>query len=133
MSYRYRVKCACGHVMNAQPGDCCPKCNQPVMFCPDGLLSLYRMGNFFGIANGFSVYIDGEPMGRIGNRETIHVPLPFGTHNLHIACGMSRRCNDYLFTLTPNFRNVYAKVWIKPGFWTNSFVIEPVSANDIPY
>ncbi len=132
MSYLYRVKCSCGNVLNAAPGNVCPKCKNLLYFHPDGLLSLYRKGSPLGIAGGFGIYIDGEPMGYIGNRETVHIPLPYGTHNLHVAVGMSRKCQDLIFTLTPDNRNAYAKVWMKPGFWANSFVIEPADVSEMP-
>lgn len=52
MSKLLRVKCTCGHVMNAAPGNLCPKCKKPLDFPPDGLISLYRMGSPLGIAAG---------------------------------------------------------------------------------
>lgn len=132
MANLLRVKCSCGHVMNAVPGSVCGKCKQPLDIPGDALISLYRKGSPYGIAGGFGIYINGEPMGHIGNRETVRIPVKYGTYNLHVAVGMSRRCNDMQVTLTPEKRFAYAKVWIKPGFWTNSFVIEPSTAEEMP-
>ena len=132
MAKMLRVKCACGHVSNIVPGAVCPKCKQPVAISGDAVITLYRKGSPLGIAGGFGVYIDGEPYGHIGNKETIHIPLPYGTHNLHIATGMNRRCNDMQFTFTPENRRAFVKVWMKPGFWTNSFVLEPATPDEMP-
>ena len=132
MARMLRVKCKCGEVLNVYPGSVCPECKQPLEIPPDGMISLYRMGSPLGVAGGFGIYIDGEPMGYIGNRETIHIPLPYGEHNIHVAVGMSRSCTDLRVNLTPNNRIAYAKVRIKPGFWANSFVVEPSTAAEMP-
>lgn len=132
MSNLFRVKCTCGHVMNAAYGASCPKCKNLLPFSPDALITLYRKGSPLGIAGGFGVYIDGEPYGYIGNRETIKIPVSYGEHVIHVASGMNRRCNDMKVTLTPEQRFTYFKVWMRPGFWTNSFVLEPASPNEMP-
>ncbi len=132
MAKVFRVKCGCGNVMNVAPGNVCPKCRQVVQIPPDGMITLYRMGSPLGVAGGFGIYIDNQPMGHIGNKETLHIPLPYGTHNLHVAVGMNRRCTDLVFNLTPENRVAYAKVYMKPGFWTNSFVIAPADPSEMP-
>ncbi len=132
MAKTYRVKCSCGHVMNTVAGGICPKCKKPVVFPQGGVFTLYRMGSPLGVAGGFGIYIDGEPMGHIGNKETVHIPLDFGSHNIHVAVGMSRRCKDLVVNITPEFRLAYGKVSIRPGFWTNSFVIEPSTPAEMP-
>lgn len=133
MSKLLRVKCAaCGEVTNAAPGSLCSKCRQPLHFIPDGLLTLYRMGSPLGVAGGFGLYIDGQPMGYIGNRELLRIPLTYGIHTLHIAAGMSRKCEDLVMNITPENRFAYAKVWMRPGFWANSFVIETARPEEMP-
>ena len=127
-----RVKCSCGNVMNTAPGGVCSKCRQPLNIPADGVIYLYRKGNFFGIAGGFGIYIDGQPMGYVGNRETVCIPVPYGTHNLHVAVGMNRRCNDLTINITPQNRRAYIKVWMKPGFWSNSFVLEVSRPEEMP-
>ena len=52
--------------------------------------------------------------------------MKFGTYNIHSAVGMSRKCQDLQVTVTPENPVVYTKVYIKPGFWANSFVVEYV-------
>ena len=132
MAIKLRVKCSCGNVMNTEPGGYCTKCHRPLDIPGDAMISLYRKGSPFGIAGGFGIYINGEPFGYIGNRETVHIPLKYGNYNLHIAVGMNRGCNDMQFFLNPQNRAGYAKVWMRPGFWTNSFVLEPSTAEEIP-
>lgn len=131
MAKEYRVKCSCGNVMNATPGQVCEECKKPVVLPSGGQVYLYRMGNFFGSAGKVGLYIDGEPYGYLGNRELLCIPLPYGTHNLHVAIGLSRDCRDYIATLTPENPIVYTKFYMKPGFWANSFVIEPTTKEDL--
>ena len=132
MANLFRVKCSCGNVVNAAVGSVCSKCKQPLTFSPDGMISIYRKGSPLGIAGGFGLYLNGEPFGHIGNRETVKIPVAFGTYKLHVAAGMNRRCTDLIINVTPENPLAYAKVWMKPGFWTNSFVIEPASVEEMP-
>lgn len=127
-----RYKCSCGHVMNTEFGACCEKCKQPLNIPEDGIIYFYRKGSPLGIAGGFGIYIDEQPYGYIGNKESLHIPVTYGTHRLHIACGMNRRCNDLLIEITPEQRFFCAKVWMKPGFWTNSFVLEVADRGEMP-
>ena len=131
MAAKIRIRCPhCSEASNFQPGPIvCPKCNRPINVADEGYLYLYRQGSPYGIAGGFGIYIDGVPFGHIGNKELLCLPLPYGTHNIHCAVGMSRKCRDMQVTLTPENRVAYTKVYIKPGFWTNSFVVEPVDPN----
>ena len=96
------------------------------------MISIYRKGSPLGIAGGFGLYLNGEPYGHIGNRETVKIPVAFGTYTLHVAAGMNRKCTDLIINVTPENPLAYTKVWMKPGFWTNSFVIEPASAEEMP-
>lgn len=104
----------------------CPECKKKIEVSSDACIYLYRQGSPYGIAGGFGIYLNGEPYGYIGNKELLRFPLPYGTYTLHCAVGMSRKCKDMEITLTPDNKEVYAKVYIKPGFWANSFVIEPL-------
>ena len=133
MAKLYRMKCACGHVENIAPGGVCPRCKRPAEFPEEGMILLYRKGSPLGVAGGFGIYLNGEPMGHIGNKETVFIPLKYGTYNLHVAAGMNRRCNDFQLELTPENPKAFVKVWMKPGFWTNSFVLEHATAEEMPY
>ena len=123
-----RVKCPhCQNVLNIPVGDnTCPKCKNDIPVSVEACIYLYRQGSPVGVANGFGIYINGEPYGHIGNTETVCMPLPYGTYNIHCALGMNRKCRDLQVTLTPENRQAFAKVHMRMGFWTNSFVVEPM-------
>ena len=115
MSNLFRVKCSCGKVLNAAVGNVCPKCKQPLKFSPDGMISIYRKGSPLGIAGGFGLYLNGEPYGHIGNRETVKIPVAFGTYTLHVAAGMNRRCTDLIINVTLNIGS--DNLWFIPFFF----------------
>ena len=131
MPAKLRVKCPrCGEASNVfTVNDICPKCRQPLGLVEEGSIFIYRQGSPYGIAGGFGLFIDGQPYGFIGNKELLRIPIKFGTHNIHSAVGMSRKCRDLLVTVTPQYPAVFTKVYIKPGLWANSFVIEYVDPN----
>lgn len=128
MAAKIRIKCPhCGEAENLLSiSDSCPKCKKPLGLEEEGSIYIYRQGSPYGIAGGFGLYINDIPYGYIGNKELLRIPVKFGTYNLHSAVGMSRKCRDLQVTVTPENSSVYAKVYIKPGFWANSFVIEYV-------
>lgn len=133
MVQSYRLKCPnCGEALDA-PGNClCSKCNTPLSPALPGMLHLYRMGSPYGIGAGFGIYIDDQPYGFIGNKQTVHIPLPLGPHRIHVASGLNRRCNDIVVNLTSAAPVGYMKVRIKPGFWTSSFELIPAAPSEIP-
>lgn len=131
MPAKVRIKCPnCQNVANLHEGEFfCNKCGAPSVVTNGGSIYLYRQGSPIGIAGGFGIYINGEPYGHIGNTELLRIPLPFGTYNLHVAAGLNRKCNDMTIILSPQCNVAYVKVSMKMGFWTNSFVLEPVDPN----
>lgn len=128
----FRIKCNCGLVQDAAAGAVCPQCKQPINFPQGGMIYLYRKGSPMGVAGGFGIYINGTPLGLIGNKQTVAIPVGFGTYNLHVAAGMNRKCKDLAINITPENPIAYAKVYMKPGFWTNSFVVEPSTKEEMP-
>ena len=133
MAATIRIKCPhCGEVRNVAASGPCPKCGNPIVTEQPGAIMLYRMGNVMGSANGFSIYINEQPYGQIGNRELLRIPLPYGTYKIHIACGMNRKCNDPVFELSPNDPCICTKVHMKMGFISNTFIIERVAPNEMP-
>ena len=128
MAAKIRIKCAnCGEANNVYSfGEPCPKCHQPSGAVGEGCIYIYRQGSPYGIAGGFGLYLNGQPYGHIGNKELLCLPVKFGTYNIHSAVGLSRKCKDLEVTITPENPVVYTKVYIKAGFWTNSFVVEYV-------
>ncbi|MBQ7340873.1 MAG: hypothetical protein IJW41_05190 [Oscillospiraceae bacterium] len=131
MAAKVRIKCPkCGEVENYRDDNVnCVKCKSPIDLSEGGNIYLYRQGSPFGIAGGFGIYLNNDPYGYIANRELIRMPLPYGTYNLHVAVGMNRRCHDVEITLSPENKDVYMKVYMKPGFISNTFVLVPVDPN----
>lgn len=133
MAHSYRLKCPkCQNVMDSTGPVICPQCQTPVDVNQGGLIRLYRMGSPIGIAVGFGIYINGQPCGHIGNKQSLLIPVPFGSYTLHVTAGMLRKCQDLSFTLTPQTPVACAKARIKPGFLTNSIVIEPADPSEMP-
>lgn len=131
----YRFKCAsCGNVADyandGTPIFKCGKCGAPHTF--DGQMILYRMGSPYGIGMGFAIYIDGEPFGHVANTQTVRILLPSGVHNIHVSCGMNRKCNDYSFTIDERYNTFSTKVYMKPGFVSNTLVLTPCPMSEIP-
>ncbi|MBR4700808.1 MAG: hypothetical protein IKP19_03835 [Oscillospiraceae bacterium] len=133
MARTFRMKCPnCGTVQNLFASGPCGKCGTPLYVEQPAAIALYRMGNFMGMANGFSLYLNETPFGAIGNRESLCIPLPYGDYKLHIVCGMNRKCNDPIISLSPQDPYVCLKVHMKPGFIQNKFVIERVDPATMP-
>lgn len=132
MNGNLRIKCTqCGNVYDINGATPCPKCNTVMSPFP-GTVQVYRMGSPIGVAAGYGVYINGHPFGHIANTETVTYSLPFGTYTFHMTCGMTRKCTDLTVNLTPETPVGYLKAHIKPGFWTNSIVIEPSNPAEMP-
>lgn len=128
MSAKIRIKCAhCGEASNVHSVyEPCPNCKQPLGIQEEGSIYIYRQGSAYGIAGAFGLYINQQPYGHIGNKELLRIPVKYGTYSIHSAVGMSRKCRDLQVSITPENPVAYTKVYIKPGFWTNSFVVEYV-------
>ena len=130
---KYRVKCPqCGEIINLAGTGPCPKCKTPIDVNMPGTIEMYRMGNFIGSANAFSIYINEVPFGHIGNKEHLLFPLPFGDYKLHIACGMNRKCNDPVVHLSAEEPRACYKVHMKMGFAQNAFILERVDPSEMP-
>ncbi len=131
---KQRLKCDhCGHVFDAPINPAvCPKCGKDVAASTDAYVQIYRMGTPCCMLVGFGTYINGEPYGYIGNKESVRIPLPYGTYNFHFTCGMTRRCQDVQITLTPENDKAYVKTRIKPGFWTNSITTQLSTKEEMP-
>lgn len=129
----FRMKCpVCGKVADI-PGDGpCPQCGQPLAVWQGGGVQIYRMGSPVGIAVGYGTYINGQPYGHIGNKQSVYIPLPYGTYTLHFTCGMTRRCKDVTVTISPEQQFAYVKARIKMGFWTNTIIAEQVPMEEMP-
>ena len=126
-----RYKCPhCGDANNVvATATNCPKCGQPLELPQEASIYIYRQGSVYGVAGGFGLFINGQPYGFIGNKELLRIPVKYGSYVIHSAVGMSRKCRDLQVNLSPENPNAFTKVYIKPGFWANSFVVEPMDPN----
>ena len=133
MAITYRIKCpACGHVFDTHFVVPCPKCGAQQPVVNQAMLRLYRMGNFFGSAGGFGIYINGQPFGHIGNTQCISIPLPFGTYTLHMSAGMTKSDPDLTMTLHPGAPLACVKARLQPGAWRGTIKFEIASPAEMP-
>ena len=130
---KYRIKCPnCNEVANLSGSGACPKCGSLISVDTPAQFRLYRMGSPYGAANAFSIYINNTPYGKIGNKESLTFPLPYGDYMIHITCGMNRKCNDPVVRLTPDNPLACMKVHLKPGFFQNSCILESADPSTMP-
>ncbi len=134
MAIKYRIKCpSCGEIQDIDVNCPCKKCGGMLNAQNDACIQLYRMGSPVGIAMGYGLYLDGVPFGHLANKQSIRIPVCAGEHKLHVTCGTTRRCQDANFTVQPNSRAMlYFKAHIKMGAWSNTIVVEPATANEMP-
>ena len=133
MAILLRQKCAtCGEICDAPENGTCPKCKAALNTPTDGYVQVYRMGSPIGIAVGYGMYINGNPVGYIANKQSVRVPLSYGTYTFHFTCGMTRKCEDLTVTISPETSTAYIKARIVPGFWSNKIVIETATEADMP-
>ena len=120
-----RYRCPNGHVFDGNDQQqVCPQCGAPLQ--KGGLIQVYRMGNFAGAAVGMGVYVDDLPFGHLGNKQSIRISVPFGTHKLHMTHTTTRACNDPVYTLSPQYPYVFCKAhFAKAGFKINIDTVTP--------
>ena len=110
----------------------CPKCKAMVQIPQEGLLKLYRMGNFMGSAAPAGIYLNEQPYGHIGNKGSINIPLNYGSYKIHMTMGMNRRCNDPIIQVSPEKPLHCYKMHIKMGAFSNTQVLEEARPEDMP-
>ena len=120
-----RYRCPNGHVFDGNDQQqVCPQCGAPLQ--KGGYIQVYRMGNFAGAAVGMGVYVDDLPYGHLGNKQSIRISVPFGTHKLHMTHTTTRACNDPVYTLSPQYPYVFCKAhFAKAGFKINIDTVTP--------
>lgn len=129
----FRVKCpGCGNVADLTANAPCPKCGAPLSAPGQGYLQLYRMGSPIGIALGYGIYLNSQPYGHLANQQSVVIPLACGSYTLHCTCGMTRKCQDLTFEITPEAPVVYAKARIRMGAFVNKIIIERAEKSDMP-
>ena len=126
-----RIKCPkCGKVMDITGPTSCA-CGENLEAFP-GTLKLYRKGSPIGVAVPYGVYFNDMPWGHLANTETGTYTLPYGTYRIHITLGATRRCKDVVVEITPENPVACFKAWVKPGFWSNTIIIDPCNESEIP-
>jgi len=124
-----RYFCACGHVFDGNEAQTtCPSCGAPL--AKGGLIQIYRMGSFSGMAVGMGIYIDDIPCGHLGNKQSIRISVPYGPHKVHMTHTTTRACNDPVFNITPET----PYVWCKAHFAAAGFriQIDPAAPDSMP-
>ena len=133
MSQLLRIKCpSCGEVQDIPANGPCRKCSNALVLPEDGVIQIYRMGSPLGIAVGMGIYLNEVPLGYLANAEQIRIPVAYGHYKVHMTHGANRRCKDAEFDITPENRFVYLKARLKMGLITNTVVIEPSTADQMP-
>ena len=126
-----RIKCPkCGKVTDITGPTSCI-CGENLEAFP-GTLKIYRMGSPIGVAVPYGIYFNDMPWGHLANTETGTYTLPYGTYRIHITLGATRRCKDVAVTLSPENPVACFKARVKPGFWSNTIIIDSCNASDIP-
>lgn len=138
MSNLLRFKCPkCGTVQDVKGDAPCWKCHTVVTIPPDGVIQLYRMASCAGIGCSMEIYLNGIFLGYLGFNEAIRIPVPYGHYNVMMKF-MDYEMSKYKgvgleFDVTPYNRIVYLKAArVIPGFMTNTVILEPDTAEEMP-
>ena len=124
-----RYRCQRGHVFDGKEGETlCRTCGAPLP--TGGFIQLYRMGNMIGAAVGMGVYIDDIPCGHLANKQSIRISVPFGPHKVHVTHTTTRKCNDPVFTVTPEFPYAWCKAHSSSGGFR--ITVEQANPQDMP-
>ena len=92
MAIMLRLKCpSCGEVMNAAGFCNCTKCGTPIRYNGGECCRSTAWAPRSASRQATAFYLDGQPYGHLANKESIRIPLPMGTHTLHMTCGTTRR------------------------------------------
>ena len=109
MNYRYR--CTCGNVYDSpHEAAVCPSCQTENSTEGNGIVQIYRMGNYIGCAVGMLLYVDEEPFGRVSNKGSIKLVVPYGEHQLHATLSTFRESTQPVINLSPETPELYFKV-----------------------
>lgn len=124
-----RYLCPNRHVFDGSEHETvCRTCGAPLP--KGGYIQMYRMGNYMGVAVGMGIYINDVPCGHIGNKQSLRINVPFGSHKVHVTHTTTRKCNDPVFTVTPEAPVVWCKAhFSKAGF---AITVEPASPDTMP-
>jgi len=129
MNYRYR--CVCGKVYdNAEQSAICPDCQRQNSTENCGIVQIYRMGNYSGMAVGMGLYVDNQPYGHVANKGSIKLVVPYGVHQLHATLSTIRKSNNPTVTLSPETPEAYYKMTMP--FFGGIVNFNPVAKETMP-
>ena len=129
MNYRYR--CTCGNVYDSpHEAAVCPSCQTENSTEGNGIVQIYRMGNYIGCAVGMFLYVDEEPFGRVSNKGSIKLVVPYGEHQLHASLTSIKKSNNPTVTLSPEVPEVYFKLTMP--FMGNIINFNPTDKASMP-
>ncbi|MBP5618574.1 MAG: zinc ribbon domain-containing protein [Clostridia bacterium] len=121
--------CGNGHVTDGTDAQTvCPTCGMP--FPQGGIIQIYRMGNMAGMAVGMGIYIDDQPCGHLGNKQSIRIAVPYGPHKVHMTHTTTRACNDPAFEITPQTPYAFCKAHFAAGGFR--IAVEPADPASMP-
>ncbi len=124
-----RYRCANGHVFDSgRAAASCPTCGAPLP--AGGTIQIYRMGNIMGAAVGMGVYVNDIPYGHLGNKQSIRISVPYGAHRIHVTHTTTRKCNDPVFTVSPEFPYAWCKAHFSRGGF--SITVEQADPREMP-
>ena len=133
------LKCPrCGTVQYVKGDGPCWKCHTMGIFPKDGIIQIYRMASCMGIfGRSMEIYINGILFGYVEFNESIRIPVPYGHHHV-MAKFMDYKLSKYKgigleCDVTPYNRIVYLKAErVIPGYRTNTTILEPATAEEMP-
>ena len=139
MSKLFRVKCPkCGTVQDLPGNGPCWKCHVMIGLPEDGLIWIYRMpscGGRFG--HSMEIYLNGIRLGSLKYDDFIRIPVPYGHYHVMMKF-LNYKLSKYKgvgqeFDITPDNRIVYLKAArVIPGYQTNTTILEPATAEEMP-
>ncbi len=128
VAVRYRCD-KCGETFDGKDSDAtCPKCGAPLN--KGGFIQIYRMGAFAGMAVGMGLYINNTGYGMLGNKQSLRISVPYGSHLLHVTHTTTRKCNDPVFEITPQSPYVWCKAHFSKGGF--AIAVEQADPKDMP-
>ncbi len=109
-------------IVNVAEDNFCPNCDAKLEFNKTSGIMLYRIGSYFGRFGEYKMQINGTPYGKIGNRKTLFIPLPFGFYKLHFSAFCTRCPKDLTVFVFSSNPIIYVKFYTRPGFWINDVI-----------
>jgi hypothetical protein len=104
----------------------------------DGVIWIYRMASCGGkYGRSMEIYLNGIRLGCLKYDDFIRVPVSYGHYNVMLKF-LNYKISKYKgvgleFDITPDNRIVYLKAArVIPGYRTNTTILEPATAEEMP-